>query len=1103
MGFGHFFVDRPIFASVISIVLMIVGGVALLSLPIAQYPEIAPPTISVTAQYPGANAETIAETVAAPLEQQINGVEGMIYMNSLATGDGQLQLTVTFQPGTNQDIAQVQVQNRVSQADPRLPESVRRNGVQVNKRSSDFLMVVNLISPKKTLDTIYMSNYASVNVVDALKRLEGVGDIRIFGERELSLRVWLDPNRLAAYGLSSGDVVSAITAQNVQVSGGSLGAPPAPPGTVSQITVTTQGRFQTEEQFKQIIVRSTSDGRLLRVGDVARVELGAKTYSSNSYLGADPTVGMGVFQRPGTNATQAAEQIKATMETLKAAFPADLEYKIEYNPTEFINESITAVEHTIYEAVALVVVVVFIFLQSWRAAIIPVVAIPVSLIATFAVMQLFGFSLNMLTLFGLILAIGIVVDDAIVVVENVERNIALGKTPREAAHATMDEVGTAVLAIALVLCAVFVPTAFIPGISGIFYTQFALTIAASTVLSAIVSLTLSPALCAILLRPHQHGGKRGWGQKAADLFNRNFDRGAHGYSRSVGWMVRHKAIFLVIYAVLLGGAGYMFTSVPRGFIPQADQGYAILVVQLPEGANLQRTDEVARRASEIARSVPGVKNAVTIAGFSGATFSAAANAATSFIIFDPFDQRTEFGTDRLAPAILKEAQKRLSVIQEAFVLPILPPTVRGIGQGGGFKMYVQDRTGIGFVALEGAVNEIIAKATAGGQATGVFTSFNTRAPQVYLDIDRVKAQKLNVPIENIFSALQTLLGQAYVNDFTALGRTFQVNAQADAQFRTKMSDVYQFKVRSTTGALVPLGTLITDRNQTGPYTVERLNIYNAIALQGNAAPGVSTGQAIAYMEQIFKDVAPPGVQFEWVDLAYQEKLAGNTAIFVFALAILFVFLFLAAQYESWALPLAIILITPLSLLAALLGVAAKGSDNNILTQIGFIVLIGLAAKNAILIVEFARQREDEGEDPIQAAVDACKDRLRPIIMTSLAFSLGVVPLAFASGAAAELRQAIGVAVLAGMVGVTILGLFLTPVFYVAIRQLVTKMGRKKGKDGPSGGGAAPSGHAPSGGSETAKADGAAPAKSGASEQDRKPSFGAPPGPGSDAAPKPA
>ncbi|GLK77774.1 multidrug efflux RND transporter permease subunit [Methylopila jiangsuensis] len=1062
MGIGHFFVDRPIFASVVSILLMIVGGVALLNLPIAQYPEIAPPTISVTAQYPGANAETIAETVAAPLEQQINGVEGMIYMNSLATGDGRLQLTVTFQPGTDQDIAQVQVQNRVAQADPRLPEAVRRNGVQVNKRSSDFLMVVNLISPDKSLDTVYMSNYASVNVVDALKRIEGVGDITIFGERELSLRVWLDPNRLAAYGLASGDVVTAISQQNVQVSGGSLGAPPAPEGTVNQITVTTQGRFQDPEQFKQIIVRATPDGRLLRVGDVARVELAARSYSSNSYLGADPTVGMGIFQRPGTNATDAAAQIQAAMETLKRGFPQGLEYRIEYNPTVFIEESITAVEHTIYEAVALVVLVVFVFLQSWRAAIIPVAAIPVSLIATFAVMAAFGFSLNMLTLFGLILAIGIVVDDAIVVVENVERNIALGKDPKDAAHVTMDEVGTAVIAIALVLCAVFVPTAFIPGISGIFYQQFALTIAASTVLSALVSLTLSPALCAILLRPHAHGGgRRNLAQKAADLFNRNFDRGAHGYSRSVGWMVRHKSLFLLIYAGLIGGAVYMFSVVPRGFIPQADQGYAILIAQLPEGANLQRTDEVARRAADIVRKVPGVKNAVTIAGFSGATFSAAANAATSFIIFEPFEERTKHGASQTAPMILAEAQKRLFAIEEAFVLAILPPTVRGIGQGGGFKMYVQDRSNLGFPALEGSVTELIAKANASGQVTRVFTSFNTRAPQVYLDIDRVKAQQLNVPVQNIFDALQTLLGTAYVNDFTALGRTFQVNAQADAQFRVKLSDVYQFKVRSTNGALVPLGTLITERNQTGPYTVERQNIYNAIALQGDAAPGVSTGQAIALMEKLAAETLPPGVQFEWVDLAYQEKLAGNTATLVFALAILFVFLFLAAQYESWALPLAIILITPLSLLAALLGVWAKGTDNNILTQIGFIVLIGLAAKNAILIVEFARQREDDGESIIQAAIDACKDRLRPIIMTSLAFSLGVVPLAFATGAASELRQAIGVAVLSGMVGVTILGLFLTPVFYVTIRTLVDRMrGGKTPKDGGDGHGETPAPGAP-------------------------------------------
>ncbi|MDR4306849.1 multidrug efflux RND transporter permease subunit [Chelatococcus sambhunathii] len=1094
MGFGHFFVDRPIFASVISIVLMIVGGVALLGLPIAQYPEIAPPTIVVQATYPGANAETIAETVAAPLEQQINGVEGMIYMNSLATGDGVLQLTVTFKPGTNQDIAQVQVQNRVAQAQPRLPEAVGRTGVTVNKRSSDFLMVVNLVSPNKSLDTLYLSNYASVNVVDALKRIEGVGDIRIFGERELSLRVWLDPNRLAAYGLAAGDVVAAISAQNVQVSGGSLGAPPAPNGTVSQITVTTQGRFQDPEQFKQIIVRSTADGRLLRVGDVARVEIGARSYASNSYLGADPTVGMGVFQRPGTNATQAAEEVKRTMETLKGAFPPGLEYRIEYNPTEFINESIAAVEETIYEAIALVVIVVFIFLQSWRAAIVPVAAIPVSLIATFFVMSAFGFSLNLLTLFGLILAIGIVVDDAIVVVENVERNIALGKTPREAAHATMDEVGTAVVAIALVLCAVFVPTAFIPGISGIFYKQFALTIATATVLSAIVSLTLSPALCALLLRPHQHGKKRSLLARAGDLFNRNFDRGAHGYARSVGWMVRHKAIFLIAYVALMGGAAYMFTSVPRGFIPQADQGYAILVVQLPEGANLQRTDAVAQRASEIARSVPGVKNAVTIAGFSGATFSAAANAATSFIIFDPFEKRNEHGASQRAPAILAEAQKRLFQIQEAFVLAILPPTVRGIGQGGGFKMYVQDRTNIGFPALEAATNELIGKANASGKTVGTFTTFNTRGPQIYLDIDRVKAQQLNVPIQSIFEALQTLLGTAYVNDFTQLGRTFQVNAQADAAFRVKLSDVYQFKVRSTNGALVPLGTLITERNQTGPYTVERENIYNSIAVQGNAAPGVSTGQAIEAMEQLFKETMPPGVAFEWVDLAYQEKLAGNTAIYVFGLAILFVFLFLAAQYESWALPLAIILITPLSMLAALLGVSYRAQDNNILTQIGFIVLIGLAAKNAILIVEFARQREEEGEPPIQAAIDACRDRLRPIIMTSLAFSLGVVPLAFATGAASELRQAIGTAVLAGMVGVTILGLFLTPVFYVAIRQTLLRLRKNKG-DGPKGGQSPGDGEGPKPGS-----GGDAP-KSPAPEQENapKPAPGAP-GP---AAPHPA
>src|SRR4051812_28863025 len=1041
MGFGHFFVDRPIFASVISIVLMIVGGVALLSLPVAQYPEIAPPTIVVAATYPGANAETIAETVASPIEQEVNGVEGMIYMTSQATGDGALSVTVTFAPGTNLDNAQVQVQNRVAQAEPRLPEEVRRNGVVVNKRSSDFLMLVNLTSPDASRDAIYLSNYATVNLVDALKRIDGVGDIRIFGERELSLRVWLDPNRLATYSLAAGDGIAALAAQNVQVPGGALGQPPAPAGTTKQITVTTQGRFQTADQFRDVIVRATPDGRLLRLRDIARVELGAQQYSTNSYLDGHETVGIGIQQRPGTNALSAAAGVQREMERLKASFPPGIQYQIAYNPTQFVAASIEAVEHTIYEAILLVVIVVFIFLQSWRAAIIPVAAIPVSLIATFAVMSAFGFTLNMLTLFGLILAIGIVVDDAIVVVENVERNIAKGLTPREAAHRTMAEVGTAVVAIALVLCAVFVPTAFIPGISGVFYQQFALTIATSTIISAIVSLTLSPALAAILLKPHDKHGRRGIGRRLGDWFNGGFDRGTHGYSRTVGWVIGHRVIFLLVYAALLGGTIYAFQTVPGGFIPQSDQGYSIVAIQLPEGASLERTDAVVQRAAAAARTVPGVAHTVGIAGFSGASFSAASNAGAIFVIFKPFDERT--GSDQGATKIIREIQKRLVGIQEAFSIAILPPPVPGIGQGGGFRMQVQDRGGRGFVALEGAVQQLIGRAVTTPELTGVFTTFNTRAPQVYLDVNRTVAQQLNVPIASIFEALQVLIGSAYVNDFTALGRSFQVTAQADAAFRVKIDDLLQFKVRSTNGALVPLGTLIRVTDTTGPFTVNRHNLYPSIPVQGTAAPGIPAAQARTRLEQRAPGGLAPGGGAGWVDIAFQEKQAGNTIIYVFALAVLFVFLFLSAQYESWALPLAIILITPLSVLAALMGVMLKGSDNNILTQIGFIVLIGLAAKNAILIVEFARQREEEGEDPVRAAIDGSHDRLRPIIMTSLAFSLGVVPLAIATGPGAELRQAIGVAVLTGMVGVTLLGLFLTPVFYVTIRSALRRFQHRR------------------------------------------------------------
>ncbi|MCO4053148.1 MAG: multidrug efflux RND transporter permease subunit [Bosea sp.] len=1035
MKFGHFFVDRPIFAAVVSIVLVVIGSVSLLSLPVAQYPQIAPPTITVRAAYPGANAQTIAETVATPLEQAINGVEGMIYQTSQATGDGTLSLTVTFSPGVNLDVAQVQVQNRVSTAEPRLPAEVRQLGVTVNKASSDFLLIVNLTSPDGSLTEYELSNYALVNINDTLGRVGGVGSTFLFGVREPSLRVWLDPNRLAAFGLTAGDVYSALQQQNVQVSGGTLGAPPAPQGLAFEVTVTTQGRFQTADQFRDVIVRS-SNGRILRLRDVARVEIGARSYSTNSYLDGLPSVGIAVQQRPGTNALTAADNVKAKMAELERSFPAGLRYSIVYNPTEFVSASIEAVRSTFIEAIILVILVVFIFLQSFRAAIIPILAIPVSLVATFAVMALLGFSINMLTLFGLILAIGIVVDDAIVVVENVERNIREGLSPRQAAHKTMDEVGTAVVAITLVLCAVFVPTAFIPGLSGSFYQQFAVTIAAATVISGLNSLTLSPALAAILLKPHQHGGRRGLGQRLSDGFNRSFDRLSGGYARTAGFAAAHRVVFLAIYAGLIAATFWLVGRVPTGFVPASDQGYAIVAAQLPDGASLERTDQVVKRAVEIIRETPGVAHTVAISGFSGATFTAASNAAAIFVPLAPFDERIKSG--RSAEAVVADLQRRLFAIQDGFVIVLKPPTVQGLGQGGGFRMQVQDRGSIGLEELERRTQALLARANQTPGLVGVFTTFSTRAPQLFVDIDRTKAQILNVPVQNIFQALQVYVGSAYVNDFSYLGRAFQVTAQADAPYRVDASDLINLKVRSATGALVPLGTLVSFREATGPATVTRHNIYPAISVQGAGGPGVSSAAALRLMEGVAAGTLGEGAGFEWTEIAFQERNAGNTAIYVFAIAVLFVFLFLAAQYESWSLPLAIILIVPLSILAALGGVVFRGMDNNILTQVAFVVLIGLAAKNAILIVEFARQREDDGDEPAHAVVEACRLRLRPILMTSLAFILGVIPLAIATGPGAELRQAIGTAVAFGMAGVTVLGLILTPVFYVTVRGIVRR-----------------------------------------------------------------
>ncbi|MDJ0942414.1 MAG: multidrug efflux RND transporter permease subunit [Kiloniellales bacterium] len=1048
MRFAHFFVERPIFATVLSLVILITGGIAFVQLPVSQYPEIAPPTIVVSTTYPGANAETVAATVATPLEQEINGVEGMIYMSSYSTSDGRVQITVTFALGTDLDQAQVLVQNRVSVAEPRLPEEVRRQGVTTRKSSPDLMMVVHMLSPDETYDQLYVSNYARTRVRDELVRLRGIGDVRLFGEREFSIRVWLDPDKLAAYGLTAGDVVEALREQNVQVAGGAIGAPPSPGGTPFQVTVSTQGRLSDPREFRKIIVKSTGAGRIVRVWDVARVELGARDYITNSYLNGKPAVALGIFQRPGTNALETADQILATMARVGADFPPGLDYEIVYNPTEFIADSIDAVYRTLFEALLLVVLVVLIFLQSWRTALIPIAAIPVSLIGTFLIMAAMGFSLNMLTLFGLVLAIGIVVDDAILVVENVERNIRDGLSPKEAAHRTMDEVGTAIIATSLVLAAVFVPVAFIPGISGQFYQQFAVTIIASTLISTINSLSLSPALAALLLKPKDAPPPRFFLARAVawagERFNRGFDRVSGGYAATVRVLVGRKAVrlgMLLGFAGLLYGTGAALQSVPRGFIPQLDQGYAIVVVQLPDAAALNRTDEVVLRASEIVRTTPGVINAVGFAGFSGATFTNATNTGVIFAAFAPFEERLAQGLS--AEAIIGQLFGRMQQIQEAFIIAVPPPPVRGIGTSGGFRMQVKELTSEDMRRALNTAYGLVAQANQDPRLTRVFTTFSAASPQIFLEIDRVRAQILNVPIESIFEALSVNLGTTYVNDFNAFGRVYQVRAQADSPFRLDVADIAQLKVRSASGALVPLGTLAEVQLRSGPDLVQRYNLATSVPVQGSAAPGVSSGDALAAMEELAAKLLPDGMSFEWTELAFQQKQTGDTAIAIFVLSVLFVFLVLAAQYESWVLPLAIILIVPMSVLAAMIGVMTRGMDNNILTQVGLVVLIALSAKNAILIVEFARQAEARGLALVEAAVEACRLRLRPILMTAFAFILGVVPLMIATGPGAEMRQALGTAVFSGMLGVTLFGLLLTPVFYVVLRLI---FGRRRTKD---------------------------------------------------------
>jgi multidrug efflux pump len=1042
MRFARFFIDRPIFAAVLSIIVFLVGAIAVWRLPISQYPEVVPPSVQVRAQYPGANPKVIAETVAAPLEQEINGVEDMLYMSSQATSDGTMLLTVTFRLGTDVDNAQVQVQNRVAQALPRLPEDVRRVGVTTKKASPDLLMVVHLISPDNRYDTVYLRNYATLQIRDVLARLPGMGEVRLFGAGDYSMRVWLDPERIASRGLTAGDVVRAIREQNVQVAAGVIGSDPAPVGTEYQLQVTTSGRLITETEFGDIILKTMPDGGVTTLKDVARIELGAGQYSLRSLLSNQSAVAIPIAQAPGANALELSDEVRSTMKELSKNFPEGIKYEIVYDPTVFVRDSIKAVVETLLEALALVVIVVIVFLQTWRASIIPLIAVPVSIVGTFALMLAFGFSINALSLFGLVLAIGIVVDDAIVVVENVERNIENGLSPREATYKAMEEVSGPIIAIALVLVAVFVPIAFITGLTGEFYKQFALTIAISTVISAINSLTLSPALSALLLK--RHGAKPDALTRGMDRvfgrffrgFNNLFNRSGNGYVRGVRGVLAHKSIVMGVFVAILGLTWGLFQIVPKGFIPTQDKQYLVGLVQLPNAASLNRTDEVVRRVGDIALGVPGVRAAVQFPGLSIAGFTNSPNSAIVFFGLDSFEDRKS--SELYGLNIAKQLNMKLSSIQDAQIVVFPPPAVQGLGTIGGFKLQLEDRADLGYDELYKVTQTVLAKARQTPELAGVFSNYEVSVPQISADVNRVKAKEHGIALTDVFEALQVYLGSIYINDFNRFGRTYQVIAQADYPYRAKAEDILRLKTRNEAGEMVPLGSVVQVSQTYGPDRVFRYNGYLTADVNGGPAPGYSTGQAQAAMERILAETLPNGVKYEWTELTYQEILAGNSAVFVFPLCVLLVVLVLAALYESWTLPLAIVAIVPLALFSAIVGLWLTGGDNNIFTQIALFVLVGLASKNAILIVEFAKDREQTGVDPVAAALEAARLRLRPILMTSIAFIMGVVPLVFSSGAGAEMRHAIGIAVFSGMIGVTFFGLFLTPLFYVLLRAAVLK-----------------------------------------------------------------
>ncbi|WP_444936628.1 efflux RND transporter permease subunit [Microbulbifer sp. JMSA004] len=1037
MNFSRFFVDRPIFASVLSIIIFVVGLISIPSLPVSEYPEVVPPSVQVSARYPGANPKTISETVATPLEEAINGVENMIYMKSVAGSDGTLTLNVTFELGTDPDQAQVQVQNRVSQALPRLPEDVRLQGVTTQKQSPNLMMAVHLISPDDSLDATYIRNYAVLHIRDELSRIPGVGLAAVFGSGDYAMRLWVDPQKAAAVGITAADIVSAVREQNVQVSAGQIGASPMPNGSDFLISINAKGRLESEEEFGDVVLKTGNNGEITRLRDVARVELASSQDSLRALLNGRQAVAIPIFQSPGSNSLEVSAAVREKMAELDDQFPEGLKWEVAYDPTVFVSTSISSVIKTLLEAVLLVVLVVILFLQTWRASLIPLLAVPVSIVGTFAVLLMLGFSINTLTLFAMVLAIGIVVDDAIVVVENVERNIEEGLTPLAAAHQAMREVSGPIVAISLVLCAVFVPMAFLDGITGQFYRQFATTIAIATIISAINSLTLSPALAATLLKPH--GAKPDMPARIIERlfgwifrpFNRFFQRNSERYQRIVGGSLKRRGIVFGVYLILLGGTFALFQQVPGGFIPVQDKTYLVGSIRLPEGASLDRTEEVARRVSELALETEGVANAAAFVGFNALQGTNTPNVGTVFILFDDFDER-----ERSAQEIAAELNGKISQIKEGFAMTFMPPPIFGLGAGSGYSLYVQDRRGAGYGELQSATNML---AGALSQASGLsypFSSYQANVPQMDAEVDRLQAKAQGVRMDDLFGTLQLYFGSMYINDFNLFGRTYQVVAQADAPFRDEVQDLDNLYTRNMNGEMVPISTMVTLRQSYGPDPVIRYNGYPAADLMGQSDPSMlSSSEALAAVEQVASQALPPGMQIQWTDLSFQQVNQGNAAMVVFPLAVLLVFLVLAALYESWVMPLAVILIVPMCLLAALFGVWATGGDNNVFVQVGLVVLMGLACKNAILIVEFARELEMEGKGTVEAALEACRLRLRPIIMTSVAFIAGVVPLVLAGGAGAEVRNAMGITVFTGMIGVTLFGLFLTPVFYVALRKI--------------------------------------------------------------------